>query len=338
MANQGIVSFSYDPTAIYTVAGPDTTWTDDVYNLKPASPLLLVRTPIQANANDNTLGSPGYPEFQAAMDTWGTRSGGFPVAAVLPMEFDRPNIQGSCPNDILGYNGNPLLNAYINDFTLRAEDFASNLASHHLTTYWVWNEPNLQGQIGTGQNCPPSDPSLSPQVFGALLYQGCTRLKAGGAITTYAGSLSVLPGSDPTGQNAANYLAAMYQFLNQNGVSGPYPWDAISLNMEGLFDTTFTQPVHDNIQATMQTYGDYSPIIVGEWGVRNSELDPTRAQTTYDAIKAYFQTMYFFQHPARVQHNGNDYGARDWNISGSQYVPASKLLWWDVLNSFYQNP
>lgn len=178
MANQGIVSSSYDPTAIYTIAGPDTSWTDDVYNRKPASPLQLIRTPIQANANDNTLGSPGYPEFQAAMDTWGTRSGGFPVAAVLPMEFDRPNIQGSCPNAALELG--PLNNDYINDFTLRAEDFASNLASHHLTTYWVWNEPNLQGQIGTGQNCRPSDPSLSPQVFGALLYQGCTGSRRAG--------------------------------------------------------------------------------------------------------------------------------------------------------------
>lgn len=164
MANQGIVSFSYDPTAIYTVAGPATSWTDDVYNLKPVSPLLLVRTPIQANANNNTLDSPGYPAFQAAMDAWGTRSGGFSVAAVLPMEFDRPNINNTyCPN--AGFDLGPLNNDYINDFTLRAEDFASYLAGHHLTTYWVWNEPNLR-QVSTGQNCPASDTSLSPRSSG----------------------------------------------------------------------------------------------------------------------------------------------------------------------------
>lgn len=198
LSNQGIVSFSYDPTSGYTIVGPNTAWMDDVGALKPNDDKLLVRTAIQANQGNNTLGSPGYPEFQAAMDAWSGR--GFSVAAVLPREFDRPELNMLCPNGALGEGGNDLLNAYIDDFTLRAEDFARNLAGHNLTTFWVWNEPNVH-QVNTGDNCPPpaGNTDLSPQVFGAMLVQGCTRIKAGAqqagyTAVTYAGSLSVLEG------------------------------------------------------------------------------------------------------------------------------------------------
>lgn len=352
LSTHGIVSFSYDATQHLTVAGTDTTWTNDVAQLKTSGPLLLIRTPIQSNANDNTLGSAGYTEFQAAMDTWGQR--GFTVGAVLPMEFDRPEKIGFCPNDNREVS-NPLLNNYINDFSFRAEDFANKLAGHHLTTFWVWNEPNLR-QVTTGSGCgslPPADGSLSPQVYAAMLYQGCTRIKAGAqaagqTATVYAGSLSVIVGlTDPNGPLCAGYLDAMYQYLNLHGVAGPYPWDALSLNMENYPDSGFISQVVAAIRAKQLQYRDTldgssstptKPIIIGEWGARNDQLDPNRARTTYDALRSSFPTMYFFQHPDFQQHDANNFGARDWNTPGGQYVTANKLRWWDVLASFYQTP
>ncbi|MCL4544115.1 MAG: hypothetical protein M1118_05880 [Chloroflexi bacterium] len=318
---------------------------------------------ISARSSDNTLGSPGYPEYKAAIDAW-VRNG-FTVAAVLPPEFDRPGTAGStfCPNAGPGKNNNPLLNDYIDDWSFRAADFAGQLASHSLTTYWVWNEPNTDGSIAIGANCPAGSQipgtnppqfyhptSLSPQNFAAMLYQDCTRIKSTvPQAITYAGGLSVLPGTDPNGPYVAGYLEAMYQYLNQSLVRGPYPWDALSLNMEGYPDSGFIASVITAIQGKQQQYGDTNdgtstgtskPLLIGEWGVRNSELDPTRARPTYNALRMAFpKAMYFFQHPNFFSdHRSTDYGARDWNVQGGQYVPADKLLWWDVLYSYYQTP
>ena len=292
------------------------------------------------------------------LSTW-VRNG-FPVAAVLPLEFDRPGTSGTtfCPNAPLVKNNNPLLNDYIDDWSFRAADFAGQLASHGLTTYWVWNEPNLDGSIGTGANCPAGDPhasALSPQNFAAMLYQGCTRIKSTvSQATTYAGSLSVLPGTDPNGPYVAGYLDAMYQYLNLNLVYGPYPWDALSLNMETYPDSGFIASVITAIQGKQRQYGDTNdgtssgtpkPLLIGEWGIQNYPppnhvaFDANQAHATYDALRMAFpMAMYFFQHPAEVQQDAQDYGARDWNIQSGQYVPASKLLWWDVLSSSYQTP
>lgn len=341
MAVQGIVSFSYDPDQHLTVSS---SWCQDLITLKPSLEHLHVRTVMNSQSSDNTVPIPNY---QAAMDVWSGQGFSGKVGAVLPLDFDRYNFVGSCPNDPLGYQGNPLLNAYINDWSFRAENFAAQLASHGLTTYWVWNEPNLDALINPGDNCPPSSPhpeALSPQVYAAMIYQGCTRIKAGAqqagkTAITYAGSLSILPGTDPNGPYGAQYLDRMYQTLNGAGVHSPYPWDALSINMTGIPDSSFISSVKSAIQGVQQKYGDSSPIVIGEWGCRNSEYDATRLRAAYDALRQTFPTgMYFFQHPAIIQHNTSDYGVRDWNTAGGQYTLGNTLLLYGVLQNYYQTP
>lgn len=340
MSNQGIVSFGYDPDAGLTVSDK---WCQDVVRLKADNTRLLIRTIINATSSDNTLPIASY---QAAMDTWARN--GFTVAAVLPLNFDRYSINQYCPNDNLGYQGNPLLNEYINDFSFRAENFAQNLAPHSLLTYWVYNEPNIT-PLSTGQDCPPPtgyNGSLSPQVWAAMLFQGCTRIKAGAhaagyTATTYAGSLSIVPGvTDPS--SVASYLKQMYTYLNQSGVgpgrSQPYPWDALSLNMENYPTSSYISSLLSAIRETQSQYGDGTPVIIGEWGVRNRELDLNRFTESYDALKQNFPTMYFFQHPAYTRDDSTDYGVRDRTTQAGQYMLGDRYILYGAIQCLFHNP
>ncbi|GAC1433629.1 MAG: hypothetical protein NVSMB65_07530 [Chloroflexota bacterium] len=336
MATQGIVSFSFDPLSGNTVTD---VWCQDLNNLNPSAqtPELLVRTVARSDAN-NQVPIAGY---QAAVDTW--VSNGFSVAAVLPPEFDGAAANGLCPNDVLGFQGNPLLNAYINDFSFRAENFAANLAPHGLNTYWVWNEPNINGRISSGSNCPPGSTAvptaLAPANFAAMLYQGCTRIKAGGGPGTkvYAGALSMLyPGKPLNNGHFDLYMDAVYAYLTGHGVRAPFPWDALSLNMEGLWPASshYAAQVKQALQAVQRKYHDTSPIIVSEWGVKAryaTQVSPN-ATDTYNDLRTSFATMYFFEHGT----DPDGYGATTWGAPNQQITPTGQTPWYSVLQSLYQ--
>jgi len=168
------------PTTPTRLAASTRRWCNALKTLRGPGASLLVRTKIVANQTTNALGSPGYPEYIGGIQTWVQQ--GFGVGGVLPYEFDYVT-GGSCPNAALGKNGDLLLNDYIDDYRFRAQDFVTALAPKGLTTYWVWNEPNLDGNIAQGVNCPPGNgyqaASLSPQNFGALLVKGAQAIQAG---------------------------------------------------------------------------------------------------------------------------------------------------------------
>ena len=336
MAEQGIVSFSYDPVSGNTVTDA---WCQDLNNINPSptTPELVVRTVVRGDAN-NHVPIAGY---QAAMDTW-TRNG-FTVAAVLPPEFDGAAATGFCPNDTLGRKGNPLLNDYINDFSFRAENFAAHLTAHGLSTYWVWNEPNTNGRIASGTNCPPGSSaqpkSLAPANFAALLYQGCTRIKAGGGAGTivYAGALSMLyPGNPVSNPHFDLYMEAVYAYLASHGVHAPFPWDALSINMEGLWPASsgYAGRVLRALEAVQNKYNDTTPVIVSEWGAKSqyaTQQSPSAAET-YADLRSTFEAMYFFEHGTDPE----GYGASTWGAPAQQITPTGQTPWYPVLQNLYQ--
>jgi hypothetical protein len=345
MADQGIVSFSFDPASGNKISDA---WCADLDVLRGAGQKLRVRTQISAGPA-NSLPIPGY---QAAVKAWTDH--GHDVAGVLSLEFDPPHAgldpakkKRVCyPNEPLGFKGDPLLNPYIDDATRRAEQFAQQLAPSGLKTYWVWNEPNLKLPIKPGDNCPPGKgfppTTLAPQNFAALVWQGCNRLKAGGAEKVYAGGLSVLKDArtDPKGPYLAGYLEQVYTFLNRQGIT-TYPWDALSLNIEGLFDRDWTTSLLKAAQAVQQRYRDESPIVIGEWGVENGDkrLKADTARQTFEAIDSVFPTMYFFQHGQYFE-GKKSWGATLWGAPHQTIVPRpdnekKPLKWRPLLQSLW---
>ncbi len=338
MARQGITSFSYDPNSRHTISDA---WCEDLKKVAPAGgPPILIRTPIVAVGADNALEIDGY---QGATERWTAH--GFSAGAVLPPEFDRADKVGECPNATLGHQGSPLLNPYIAHFAGRAEDLAFRLAPHGLTTYWVWNEPNINGRIAQGTNCPPGSTarpgSLSPANFAALLYQGCQHIKAGAArantkVTVYAGALSVLHPSPTQGNPMFDlYLDAVYSYLHDNGVRAPFPWDGVSLNMEGLWSEDYAGSVARAIRNVRGKYGDESPIVVSEWGHKAqyaNQAGPNTAQATYDNLRTTFDALYFFEHGW----DGEGYGATKWGVANNQFVPTGQTEWYPLLQSLWR--
>jgi len=141
---QGVTSFSYDPTTYQpgvTGTAPsivDDFWVADVVALRnPANDPFMLRTKVIADPNNNNQVS--YPDYQTAFGRYTYQD--FDNYAVLTSEFDPlVMVDGNkvTVNDQLT-NGT---NGYINDFSLRAEDFASNLKDSGLYSYFIWNEPN----------------------------------------------------------------------------------------------------------------------------------------------------------------------------------------------------
>jgi hypothetical protein len=354
-AAQGIISFSYDPTSTGMV---DAKWCDDLKALHGPGTPLLVRTTITANQTTNQLGSAGYPEYIRAIKTWAGE--GFSIGGVLPYEFDLVNTPVNpnpyCPNGALGKGGDPLLNDYIDDYRFRVQDFVTTLAPAGLTTYWVWNEPNLDGIIASGVNCPPGqttnpqtgkpyrNDSLSPANFGALLVKGCQAVRAGGnatqtPVTVYAAGLSISPTISASA--AAAYLDAMYNYIQDKVTS--YPWDGLSVNIEGVQTSSTVRDIVNAITAVQAAHNDTGSLVVGEWGIGNTILVSQSQQDafrcTYYAISQGFTTrMYFFQHPlSKPDQSGLNYGAIDWNQTPALFYKLGPLTAYGLLTSLYQN-
>ncbi len=246
-----------------------------------------------------------------------------------------PNWSVGCPNAALGYQGDPLQNPNIAHYAAKAQGFAAALAPSGLTTFWVWNEPNIRGIINPGENSPQQTSALAPEVFGAMLYKTARALKSGGVTTVYTGSLSMLSGTDPTGPFGAQYLDKMYVYLNGYGVTAPYPWDAWSLNVEGYPDDNFLKVVKIVLAQKQVQYSDGAPFIIGEWGVSDANYNFPSAQATYQALRANFSTMYFYIHPLDP---GMGFGASRWSADTGQFVTTTALVWYAGLQVLYQNP
>lgn len=380
---QGIVTLSYDPNqAIITQA-----WVDDVKDIGSRLPhpdvqtKLLVRTNIRANSSNNELPT---SNFRTAMSLW--NNNGFDVGAVITTEFlnwDKiPREPGEpasyyWPNQELDQYDQSgrlgLANRYILNFAARAANFAQDMAAYGLTKYWIWNEPDADGIIPPG-NTFDSPGSLAPEVFRSLLYQTASAIRAVVPnATLYLGSLQVpYFTGDPHSKvdTAASFLSQMYDYLNSHGISPVSPsigygWDALSINIEGLFDSTYPQYIHDTLTPVITEGNDKPSLIVGEWGVQNRRKAPNkpedeiwsigsdRVRDTYLGIRDYFPTMYFYCHHWTVQdfgpfgtmdpgyNPGGGVEARNYNPSTGLYIvgprvnPSGQIIkWYDELRNY----
>lgn len=251
------------------------------------------------------------------------------------------------------------MNQYIFEYASRLADFARQLIPQGLTTYWLWNEPNLippGGSIpASGQNCPAGQDAhfdadaLSPENFGALAWFVATTLQDVAQslhmpITIYLGSLAIA-GNDPQDVQTAQYLTQIYQFLRQaHPAPSPWPWQAVSITLLGFQTFENVAVLRANLQAVLTTNADPAELIVAEWGTSNSllhvngdskqpydEAKLVQARCTFYAISQPFVRMYFFAHPIMpdLLHPDRDYGTIFFGQPSTYFtIDYSNPLYW----------
>ena len=283
--------------------------------------------------------------YQAGADL--LHAAGIRTLAVLTMALDRPWVSPTVdrhfyPNEPLGYRGNRRQNRYILDFARRAQQVAEALAPHGVTSYQIWNEPNLRGLLPIGANVPPLAPqpaALAPAVFGALCYETAGYLRIGGATDIRLGSLSCV-GNGVTGPDAHNpYLAAYLfealAFLRGTGVPS-LPFSHLCLNSELWWTsaqaTAIQQALHQAVLAAGYTP---LPLCIAEWGDTNAAYDATQVPATIAALETIGAELYFFQHPYQAGLGG--YGITGWTVAGTQFVPEGpQSAWWPPVAAWLQ--
>ncbi|MCC6173839.1 MAG: hypothetical protein IT305_00935 [Chloroflexi bacterium] len=312
---QGIVSFLYDPTPAGSPApGPaivTQSWINDILDIGdnlPHQDTLLVRTNIRANQHTNAL-SQYYCKFHDALSLYSQNN--IDVVAVFTNEFDLwDKIDDEHPYDFHPNHNleenNGRANKYITHYAAKAAEFASAMSDTGLKSFWIWNEPDLHGIIPVGQY-NPSAGDLAPEVFGAMLYQTSMAIRSViPDATIYAGSFAMQHQRNfaPLIQRVNDFLNRMYLYLNNTSIFPPpgqygFGWDALGVNVEGVFDEVYSQAVFDTITFRQMFYGDRPNVVVGEWGTQNENLEqhlPSEIREMYLALRFYFPIMYFFSH------------------------------------------
>jgi hypothetical protein len=309
----GLVSLAFDPAASDghgVVVGAD--WRQDAIDLKPDGERLLIRATVVAqNRPGIDYDSVNGAMYAQAVDVWRSVIGGkrFEIGLVLPAEF----YLASGANDELSEDGQGMSNAYIDEFVNRAATFASYVIPRGASTFWIWNEP----QVNIVQSGKPQilRKDLAPENFASLVYRSALALRDAGAENIYVGSLHILPyvtGTDSQNPHLRLYLRKMYNHLrNSTNNVQSYPWTSFSINMENeLTDTAYPQSVRQAIINEAIAAGDSTrSIILGEWGLRPDDFDTssdleTALNETYSNIVETFPTLYFFTHEVQVEGYG----------------------------------
>lgn len=326
MSVKGVVSTLCDPT-IGAVITDD--WCASIAGLGADAMLVPLIC-----AADGALPTALYAR---GMDTAGTHT--LPVLGRFTRAFTPVGGESATlyPNMLLyqGLTQNRLLSPYIDAVTLRQEGFARQMVQHGLTVYAAANEVNLKGLISQGTSVAAASDkaaALAPSVAAALAWQTAHRLKAVGAKTVYAGSLSLLPQTGLDGQNPyfAAYVEAFYAFLAAEGVRPPYPFDGWVVNSEGVWPAgRFAQAVKV-LRMIMAAHGDTGAIIVGEHGVTNAALPAQEAAyvATYQEMAGAVEDAHFFQHFGASPYLGapllyGNYGAIQYRVNPPALVPGA---------------
>ena len=344
MALQGVVSPLCDPsTGVFP--GPD--WLDAIESLRQGQPL-AIRGSIGAD-----------PENHVHLD-WlrngmrAYRARGHPVYLVLEASLSRfhelPANAGNpalLPNAALGFEGNPLLNDFINRYSLTACSVLEQLrATGDLPAgVWLANEPNvLSSGVQPGDSIPVTKPeALAPAVYGALLQTTAMRLRAlvPQLTTIWPACFSVLvkfatgvAGESPWFEH---YWRLALAYLAAHGQHPPYPWIGLGANLEGAVAApnqfgpgTYADYVFYSLARIKGEFGITGPSVVGEWGVPSQGLNTDVMAASFRALDHYASHMFFFC--AGMWEN---YGTWPVTIAGNRFIPGPPTALVPFLRAMY---
>lgn len=303
--DQGIDSFGYDPRSsaksLITAA-----WAQDVKDLALDKPL-FVRANVKADGVDGPV---DLPKYRQALNYY--RDKGLRVFALFTREFYEP--AGVDPDAAL--DPTDLANPYIRVFSDRARDVATDLnANAGVQDYIIWNEPNV------------TSTHLDEDRFGALVYHCRSKIPVG--LRLYWGGIQFGPGSgDQPDQNALSYITNVYNWLFNNQLVGPWPWDGVNIHIhnDSRSDNQLNA-IHDSMDAIMVSRGDPGALIVGEWGVTQEEqrndpgwnpVHPANPMAgVLNNVKLWASVMFFFQHGNNVE------GSSTWGVHQFSEAPGN---------------
>jgi len=205
--------------------------------------------------------------------------------------------------------------SYATRFATKAADLISNMSNFNLRRIMVWNEPNFGG------------PDLTESEFARLLYETFQKINDlqsvfGIPATMYMGGLIWKIGFLPTPQDATADLITFLRntYLAAKDLGSTVPWDAVNVHIHHSH-TNFTIDdlayLRSQVDAVFETT-DRRPVVVGEWGLTNSEFIGNDLAITYDDIRTHFDEMWYFSHcndPSSFNNceNPADFGLVKWN-------------------------
>jgi hypothetical protein len=318
VAKQGITSFSVAPSGALV----DPHWVNDIANLGTLKTgRLLLRTKVEDPGG-------GVPTalYNQAFGLYKKKN--IKIYVVFPPAFMPQTTTTGPANAPLtpGMFSNP----YINAFAQEAANVAQAFLGSDVQGYIIWNEPN---KPATG---------LPPANFAAIVYQcyqgikgvpgiGNVEVYPGGIIWPYA-VIDALPATN----NVVQYLHNVQHAHSGAGI--PLAWDAVNVHIHNSgFGDADMKTLRGAIDAIFAP--NTLPVVVGEWGLQHyEELDvPGSLKTTYEAIRAHFDKMWFFQHPNRDDPSSDahdDWGLVQWQQGSTVKIVASNALWNDLRSAY----
>jgi hypothetical protein len=338
MAEHGIVSPLFDGNAKAAVG---LAWVSAIKALSPS--ITFVRGSISADAR----GRVNVPLLRAGLRAFA--AAGFEVRGVVEFNLGDRTLN---PNALLGYQGDYLKNPWIESQTQRTITLLQRLGNDAPSIIWWGNEPNSQAALnplGSGRVLPvlemggTADPlkpeAMSPQVYFASLYHAaywikreCPRVQA-----VYPAALSCFVAFHTSMQDdwIGNYWARGIQYLTDHELKPPWPWQSISLNLEGLVDLPYAQYIAQGVDTIQRTIGGTGGLVVGEWGTPASSpgkpLNVAAMAVAAQAIDAVAESMSFFS-----AHVSGGYGIWPMRYASGQIVPGTPTDWETALPPMIQ--
>ncbi|MCC7370559.1 MAG: hypothetical protein IT306_19210 [Chloroflexi bacterium] len=229
---------------------------------------------------------------------------------------------GQSLNDALRNRTNP----FITGFSQKAARVAARF--NNIEAYIIWNEPNAFDASGQHRN---------PATNFAALVNRC-RETMGQSVNLVWGGIQLGPNYDGL---SMTYIESIYEWFNQEyDVLAPdrsqpfkWPWNMINIHIHNDRNGQENDigSMFKKIREIQGKYGDNSPVIVGEWGIRRDAFAsrPQALTELYSAILSQQpEIMFFYSHYADRDPR---YPSLYWGIQApySPSNPAEPGFWID---------
>ncbi len=261
---------------------------------------------------------------------------------------------GVFPNMPLNRSKDRLSSPWIDPWTQRLAATLAPFARLYTLRVSVWNEPNVRGAIAPGLVLPAGNQSwaLSPEIFGALLWQAFIRCHAVGVQEIYVGALSVLPkltGLGTLDNYYANYMRRSFQVVRKYIAGAKFDYAGICVNCEGIWDEDKFSLACALMRDQMYSYmpGDQKRgvppglLIASECGIENRDNRRAQLPATLKTIDRYVDEWYYFQHHGSDPAQGDPkfyqpWGLQGWQRTGRSYTPGPQFPLYPVVTPCLQ--
>jgi hypothetical protein len=256
------------------------------------------------------------------------------------------------PNDAhLGANS---VNAWGLEQTQRTIAILQSLGPHlSPAILWAGNEPNVQAAdnpqgdgsviktLKLGDWADPRKPeAMSPEAYFTFLHYFASMVKAHcwWVKTIYPAALSCAVNFQTSEYDdwIGGYIDKGMAALHNLGLQPPWPWDGLSLNMEGNVSPEYAKYTAFGLSQHKKEHQIQGPTVIGEWGIPagqpNKPVDEQAASTTFKALNQYTESMSFF-----AAHITGGYGCMKLGYDNGVFIPGDKTDWLPRLKTLLEN-